>query len=388
MLKLSAMQRKILCGTVIAFSLSGSAQLSAQPTGLSPDEIDRRVSQAVEKLNSPKFLDRESGAEELLVLGPAILPLLQSRLDGFNLEQRLRLQDLIGQLKKNEFDYHLGRFITKEAEETDADFPCWRAFSKVVGDNDETRKFYAAAYRTDRDFLKLAQEGSETAQRESANLRISLAMQTTNLGLEQSKNPWAAMLIAGVASEKKLGIATTRFINSLAASNEGVTLETFGPPTIARPAIVHLLGQGETPADLAAAMGVCVGLKLNEGVAIAEKYLKSDTSDFNTLRYALVTLAKLGSEEQIPLVEKYLDFGSENSAALDRPEPIQDLALLALIHLSRKSPADFGLGEHFPASRDDIRANRFDYTIFVPEVREKAREQWKKSRAEVPPPPQ
>ena len=89
---------------------------------------------------------------------------------------------------------------------------------------------------------------------------------------------------------------------------------------------------------------------LKEGLDPALELLKADGMSQHFKQYAMLTVAKLGGKEHIPLIEPYLDDKTvctthttmQGGKRTMYQTQLRDVALVAIIHLSGKDPKDFG----------------------------------------------
>jgi hypothetical protein len=126
---------------------------------------------------------------------------------------------------------------------------------------------------------------------------------------------------------------------------------------------------------------------LKEGLVPAKELLSQPGMPHHYKQFALLGLAKLGSKEDMPLVEKNLDDKTPCSSMPVRQgdkkivyqTQIRDVALAAAIHLHGQDPKKFGFEKAQANTQTLFTTNSLGFVS--DETRAAAREKWDQFRA-------
>ena len=150
--------RFALCATIL---LAGLCQVGAVQAADPGDS----TKQLVQELGSSSFQKRQRADEQLERLGNAAIPALTQGLQSSDREVRSRCRALIRRIRESEEAQRLQRFIARGLQPGDEAFPGWSEYQKLLGSDLEARTLFVQLYTTDPQFLSLALEDREKANR-------------------------------------------------------------------------------------------------------------------------------------------------------------------------------------------------------------------------------
>ena len=127
---------------------------------------------------------------------------------------------------------------------------------------------------------------------------------------------------------------------------------------------------------------------LKEGLELAERILASDNVMTRYREYAVLTIAKLGGDEQVSILEQLLDDPAvcqqrtDSKTKIKTQTQVRDIALAAIIFMSGEDPKEFG----FTQLRENPTYVFVSSTAgFVgDQQREESRRKWREFSRRVP----
>ena len=172
----AALRRQLPC--LLSVGLS-SGVLFAQEPNASPGDArpaavaeseDPEVAALIEQLGDAEPQRCEQAARDLIELGNRALPALQRQARHPNSEVRLRIVEVTSEIRRKDVDQRLARLVSGEVDPASLALPAWQRWAELVGDDRDSRAFYAEVAKGEWGLLKFADTASdeEIARRVSA----------------------------------------------------------------------------------------------------------------------------------------------------------------------------------------------------------------------------
>lgn len=338
---------------LLSFSLPCIAQ-EKQAENSNP-KSQAEVEAYIQQLGAASFEIREQAAKELLQLGSVAEKALEKNSKNPNPEIKHRSRALLAEIKVQNRKLTLSQFIDgKNAVDT---FPCWERYKKIVGDNTLSRQLYHKMATAEWELLSLAENAPEQVDYQFYKKASQLKTKVYTTQVHPSLGSIATLLF--IASDKRLEITTPAFseLQYLLSSPElshalhhpdnsdaiYKVLDTWIESCVDNP---HLKQQNRFIVLLFA-----IRENLKSGVSLAKSVVDAPFPDFFSsqnnvhLIYAVLGIAKLGSEKDIAYLESLLDdhqsvfsYVSNNSFETQ----VRDAALVGILHIKGKDPKKFG----------------------------------------------
>ncbi len=328
----------------IAISVLASGAILAEE----PVSIPSRTQELIERLGHEEFAEREQAGEELLEIGFPAYKELEAATSHVDREIRYRAERLLVRIREADLARRLELFLEGKDETTEYPIPGWSAFEKSFGDTRDTREFYVAMQKADGEILERIENDSKglpdfLAQR-ATQIQQNMQFQKTQLTDGQVN----ALIFAG--TQCKLPQQPMAIIQSFcyqqgfrdAITSSGAKKE------LTR----KLLGSWiERTEDAAAyqAMMLAMQYDLTEGLTPARKILDAGNQQPYIQQFAILSIAKFGKPEDVPLIEKSLENVTVvNNSTINgkrRQTQLRDVALASLIYLAKQKPKDFGFAD-------------------------------------------
>ncbi len=343
-------------------------------------------SELVQRLGDPSFTQRETATQELIELGSKAHAALVEGRRHFDPEIRFRCKRILAVIDYRMRERRFEAFVNAEADAEP--LGGWDRFHRIVGDSKQTRSLFVEMHRSEWDLLESVQsspkEVAEKYQRRCEYLRQA------SQSFRQPLSLGSVATVIFLAGEVDLEIG--QFVSS--------TIYTFCYQNSFRTAIEggtnkdnlrKLLGQwvSTNTSRTTAYQGLMLAMRydLKEGLVPAKELLSQPGMPHHYKQYALLALAKLGSKEDLPLVEKNLDDKTPCSSMPIRQgdkkivyqTQIRDVALAAAIHLHGQDLKKFGFERAQANSQMLYSTNTLGF--LSDETRAAAREKWDQFRA-------
>jgi len=335
------------------------AECSAEDSSPEQDASSNRalVQSLVARLASPQFADRQKATEQILSLDVDAAMLLQTELEAATGETAVRLSVVLPKLRTRLFNNRLNDFRQNPSRETARHLPEWQRFTAIVGDDAEALIIFREI---------LGAEQSLFAARMFSAKELSTDLEARSMAFSALLNGDRdeAFPIASCVALMLLGSdPNTRLIRAT-ASNISDALED--------PRLDRLVEEGVHADVLKAVIGAWINRpriaadrpllfsikhQLPAGRTLACSVIQSRAAN-QSMYYALLCLAALGSADDLPIVESVM-----NSSVILWPPRGQtvetllpdkkvnsrftvrtgDVALTVAIHLRGRKPRDFGI---------------------------------------------
>jgi hypothetical protein len=332
------------------FAVLGS--LAAAETDKRKPPIDsERLAMLVSQLGSEDFTAREAASEELTAIGLPAFTALEAAGEHPDREVRYRALRILSHIRELDLQRRLESFLSGDEADDEYPLPGWNRFQKVYGDSSRSRQQFVEMQRADAEVLRAIEEGPRSASELLAQrtLEQQQAMQTG--GRPQLSFGQAASLLF-VAAEDDVTMSTQTMQMVFNLCSQPVIRDVLSSPDkkeIPRKMIGSLVRRSEDYA-MTQAMMLSIQYEMEEGLVPATKILKNPVNRVPYMsQYALMTVAKLGSDTHLPLVESLLEDQSvvtkmQNEKKVTIEVQVRDAALATAVLLTKQEVKDY-----FPA---------------------------------------
>jgi hypothetical protein len=325
----------------------------AQPAAPGED----RVTGLIKQLGSEEFTVRESASEELTKIGLAAFASLEAAATNPDREVRFRAQRILGMIRELDLQRRLDAFLSGKETPGEYPLPGWTRFKKSYGDDGQTRQMFVDIQKADPELMRAMEEGARPAA-EMLGQRTLQHQQAMQFGVQQlSLSQITAMLFVTAEEDVSLPAQTMSMIfnycNQQALRD---ALNNEKKKEIPRKMVGSIIRRSE---DWAAyqAMILAANYSLPEGLVPALKILNNQGNRVPHMsQYALLTVARLGDESHLPLVEKLLEDKSvvtrmqENKVIWD--VQVRDAALATAVLLTKQDLKNYFTGRPQQFSTD------------------------------------
>jgi hypothetical protein len=337
------MPNQVLCWSLVAWLIAMTATLR----GEEPKPQATRTEALIEQLGSAEFAERESATDELTRMGLAAFSALETAATHPDREVRFRVQRILGTIRELDLQRRLDAFLAGK-EEGEYALPGWSRFKKSYGDDGAARQLFVELQRTDGDLMRALEDNPRSA----ADLLLARTQQQQLLqrsGMQSMSLPQIVSWLF-VASEEDVALQTQTMSMVFNACHHQALRDALNDPkrkAIPRKMLGSVIRRSE---DWAAynAMILATNFELEEGLIPAEKILKNGAGAPHMSQYALMTVARLGNESHLPLVEKLLeDQGVVTQMQQDKVKwvvQVRDAALATAVLLTKQDFKDYFTG--------------------------------------------
>lgn len=345
----------VVCG---AMCLAGIA------SSLSADELPRLIRQ----LGADEYQTRQSAQQRILDFGPEALPSLKTAARHPDREVQLRAALLTDRLRTLRNSHLMDELLAEPSRPAPPGLPYWREFSLLVGDSRDARNLYREMLRAEPELLTALDEGSPL-------LHVVLSDRVAKLEGEVYFGRQMSLELVDPASVSVL-LLSTFVVESesqppLAIFLENVLVRTvMDPPADEQSAkessqaaaaaedagkrrvLRELLDAWVASPDTAAMrlrLQKAQEFSLPSGVVPAREALRSSVASLRERADAVMLIASCGGVEHIPDLEPLLTDttelslhrrrrGTSSGREVNAEGRMQDLALAALVKLTRQEP--------------------------------------------------
>ena len=393
-INLSWLSTPFLRSSLLALLLSAATSLFVHAADIKevPDDDSvasaESIEQLITQLGASRYAARERATNKLTAMGPLVLEAIQANLKHEDLEVRVRARRIYVQVKRVARLDLLQAFVTHAelGEHPDSkQLPGWTALRTAVGDSPESRNLLVAVLRDHWDTIEsfeTRESGhTEMASRHIRNLRDVtrkrrdlLTLQNMTLALLMEHDPRSEVQATEMTS--LIGLLTQMSSSKSSQSTIGVDPWKHQPfrdlvsGTLARGAVAS----GQT-------FSLALQHDLKAGIEPALVAINDRTIRPYIRQYALLTVAKFGTEEHIDKIKEVMD---DTGVCYKREDPrskklqfecqVRDVAFATLIHLSSKDPRQFGFANAKPQAFTVYPASTLGFAS--EEQRQLAHQKW------------
>lgn len=348
-----------------------SARSTATTESMDATSIEM-INALIEELGANKFAIRERATQQLTAIGPSILEPLSAGLTHPDPEIRIRSRRVYVRVKQVARLDRLQAFVTHPdlgSSPENAELPGWKALSEAVGDSPASRNLLVAVLRDNWDLIE-SFEALEEGQTDVAANHIRQLKEQSRLNREllNVERVTAAILLT---QDPRSNVPDTEMANLLgilhqlsASSSSRAT--AVGDPWKHEPfrsLVSRLLVRCTEPASAWQTFSLALRHNLEAAVEPALTVIEDRESRPHIRQYALLTIAKFGSEENVDQIKQLLD---DTDICYRREDPrtkkakfecqVRDVAFATLIHLTSGDPRQFGF----------VNAKSNSYSVYQP----------------------
>jgi hypothetical protein len=375
----------------------------ATATATAPDRADddaqgdgsasvaRLVERLIERLGDGSFDVREAAAGELVRIGvPAREALVEAQRHD-DLEVRLRARQLIQLIDRSELERRLAELLADERGRADHELPCWSLFRESIGRDRRARELYVEIARAESELLEAVERGDELRTRLLVDrVQAVLESPATNLPQSFARATLAAVLLASLDADIQSSPQITALVYNMLGQPpaRAAVQETEHGEMMLKMVAAWFLANADNPS-------VANGLRLVQqyglddvALAMARNLLEGDKASASSVAYAALAVGKLGTHEDVSLLEPHLANKTVCHAWSTPQFPevikieVRDVVLAVLVHLTGQEHKEYG----FDLLQEDPTTLYRIYTLGFPENdrRETAMEKWRAWAGEKP----
>lgn len=393
------------CVMVVAILLCVAA--AAQGEGFQGEDqrIDVSVDALVRRLGNKSYAEREAAQQQLLELGEAVREAVAGAVDDPDAEIRVRSRRILEALdalalerRRRELAAALEQFVDRPKPDGAYNFPTWDRFRKTVGEDKPARAILAEAIRQETGLFLAAERGAESlAKSLQERLQEEWFRSRMGRGGRASLAPAATAALLWLSMEA--GVQLDRNHGSLLyTSAVQPTFVSWSQGDDRAAAIQRLLGawvahdHGDDATLQQYKLHLAQQRNLPQGVVVASRLLK-EAEAAHTLHQCILLLARHGEEKHIAVLETQLGnmavCSTSQVQGAQYQAQVRDLALAALVRITRQDPAPYGYWVPYTGKLPDddprVRALTLGYPANDTQQREAAIQRWRERRGKNPP---
>jgi hypothetical protein len=328
----------------------------------------------VQQLGDEQFAVRERAMTRLIEIG---LPAREALLDGrkhADREIRYRCERIASLVEELDFQRRLSSFSAGRSD--GHDLPGWKQYRTRFGDDAEIRALFVEMQEAESDLMQAVANGPQGVQNAVRERCLLLQQAQRSGGQPITPGNIAALLFAVGEADVNLDMQSTSMLYTVCrqpAMNEAMSDRSRGK------ILRKMLGSWIESSDGWAAyqtLFLAMQYELKEGLVPARKLLENPAEQPYARQQAILTVAKLGDDSYIELLESLLDDPSRCTAHrinnVTYETQVRDVALAAILIMEKQDPKKFGFDRiqmnpstSFSTStvgfpNDDVRKKVFD----------------------------
>lgn len=386
--------------TTLQFSLLWILTVCLSGTTWASDEEKKPVdiSRLVQRLGARSYLDRKEAAEKILKLGHAAEEALKQGRTDSDGEIRLRSQALLIRIQRAEEVERIKRFLSKMDDENIKDFPGWKHFRDLVGDDLSSRNFYVGLLKQDKEMLQALEK--ETAMVSSAfqeqTEEIYKRMYQKNgvrIANDSPVDREELGLLLLLSSKPGLNISYTtssHFFRFFSHSEIRKAIQTSKEDPFRRLFMAWVKTQ-KNDKIVEQLLRRSTYFEKKDLLELSLRIIKDADKKAKGVAFAFPILAQNGTKEHIKLLERFLD--SETSVCgfgigggFSGSTKVRDVALAMILHLEGQDHKDYNFTYTRTPSGKHLKFNA-SFQGFTNENERKAAferyEKWKSTRGKA-----
>lgn len=334
----------------------------------------------IEALGAAEFDQREEAVRRLTAMGEAALPALEASSRHPNLEVRLRLIEVLSEIRRNDLRQRVERLLAGGTDGKELKLPCWDHWSETVGDSPATRSLYAEMVNVEWELLSAATNPDS----QTWAPRLTSVFESLNLGGTEMRLPTYTTYLFLACRLESLDGSTVSGLSNFARQDQIRSAIAQGKNSETLKLLLDqfvLKMDRRSYATVAFQLAIEHGLPSGRTLAI-EMLDRSAEYQESFLRYALMTLARVGTEEDLPTIERSFEDRRTLRVFLDnqqRDAELRDFALTAALLITGQSLDDYGV-ERLPAVPRDQWSIGINVGFRDAERREAAFAKWNEYR--------
>jgi hypothetical protein len=335
------------------------------------------IARLIRELGASTFMARQHAQRELVALGSAAKPALETASHDPDHEIRQRARSALAAIAEVDFHVRLGEFVIDQYADDGHGLPGWQRYRSLVGASPAARRLFADMQRAEHQLL----EAVDQRPAHSGTLLDARCQQLENRvqDADAARQPqyalstMAALLFAASNPDVPLSDRARKCINGF-GNQLNQPLHSRPTDRLVRALLDAWVGRPFERDDLDGYHNLLLAMQydLKGGLGPALALVNPPPSGAPGLdQYAILTIGKLGSREHVTVLEPLLE---DRRSVPDRggresEVQIRDVALAVMIHLTGQKLADYGfshaklntpylfnpntLGFSDPAARDE-----------------------------------
>ena len=343
----------ILFGLVAPRTSLAEAEVTdnAEPSGKQD-----KVAFLISELGAHRFAERERATNELSAMGPEILAPIQIALQHDDAEIRRRAKQIYRSVNEAIRENLLEQFLRHPEIGTyeDTELPGWERLQASVGDSPESRTMLVAMLRDHWDTIESFESGNNIASDFIRKLK------------DQSRVRRDLLTVQGVATAVLMAqdprqdaptqeMATLLGLLHQVSGNRSAQFSYGGDPWKQQPfrdLVSGLLVHCTEPTAAWQTFSLALRHNLDAAVEPALQVIKNRNCRPHVRQYALLTIAKFGTKDNVERVKPLLD---DTNVCYRREDPrtkkaqfecqVRDVAFATMLHLTAKDPRQFGFAQ-------------------------------------------
>ncbi len=359
---------RVLHVTVWSSLLVLPTLLVAPLAGAEQDEQDEQIAELIYRLGSSRFEEREAASRELLALGGVSRAALQAaRSEHPDAEVRARARRLLPAVERADQELRLARFLAQS--EGDHGVPGWNAFRDVVGNSPQSRELFAKMHRAE-PTLMMALDGPLADLSDTLLDRIFTLTNYRRSGMPREQataEGICALLYFTGRADFALPDNLLAQLASLTLQNTMSAQATTGTYSRATQSLLSWwISRAWSDNTTFSMLNIAARYDLKQsGADVARRLLGAGPKTAHILQYALLSIARFGSMDDLTLVEPRLNdttvcMSFSPDGKKKRELQIRDVALAAAVKLSGQKRQTFG----WPAAADQ-ETSYFNPSILI-----------------------
>ncbi len=302
------------------------------------------IKNLIDELGADEFSARELATEQLARIGLPAYKAVEDAVAHPDREVRYRAERVLGRIRQSDLARRLDAFLRGSEETDDYQLPGWTRFKKVYGDHSDSRAVFVDLTKADGELLQ-SLESNPKGVAEVVSTRVTQYQQLMqNLGggtgLQLSFGQIGALVFVTGEEDITLNQNHANVIFSFCSQQALADAVSNGSRReIPRQMLARIIVGSE---DWAAytAMNLARRFNMKEGLIPAEKILKGNRQP-HMASMALTTIAIMGNESHLPMVEKLLTDTSPITQMQEKDKVIiklevRDAALATALFLTKQ----------------------------------------------------
>lgn len=344
------------CGVVLVLAGLGTAAVTS-----AAENLPRLVRQ----LGAEAFSQRQSAHRQILDEGPSVLPYLEEAAEESDPEVRHRIGRLVGRLRDIRNEALLSELLRDPQRPAPVGLPAWSRYVILTGDSQASRLLYRDMLRADADILAMIESGEAVASLQDqldAGIGV-MRMPRSNLLRTMSREQVALLVFSAVEAERQSGAVLSMNLPEL-LDQARVPQTAPQDPTETEDPVRRLVAAWVVSPEVASQsdrMRIGVSYNLPEamqpardvlldaaltGLTPGEQPVPPPPNNLREILDAILTIARFGGPEQIPLLEPFLRdprglHQLRHRQSADFESRVQDVVLLTLVHITGQRGGDY-----------------------------------------------
>lgn len=322
----------------VVFALSSPALLA---------DVSSDSKQLVRQLGSSSFAARALAEQEILDLGYESYSAIVEAAHGDDPEIRYRAQRLLKILLRSAFADQQHLLLENPWTVQEAFAPGWEAFHQLLGDGIDSRKLYVQILNSETDLmLALTRPGWQLQfEKRCADLQVFSHQQS---GAKLQPGAIAALLFLAAHPENQPSRSASAVVHMLIRDSKFQNAAELSTSSGVLKTLVGIWLRKGINSSPRQRLETAVAFEIDAAMDVAREAIKdrhARQSNSIHLANSIFYLAKYGGQDVIEELEELLDDRQElqrRSLASKVNVQVRDVALVALLHVTKQKPKTYG----------------------------------------------